>query len=101
MIVIYRMSNATYYFLKIFNLVKTKYAALPNILFDDEIVPELIQENFTALNIYQESIKWLANDERKDKLTRKFDVMHKELASHSASHGAEAIMELIRPIKNI
>ena len=101
MIVIYRMSNATYYFLKIFNLVKTKYAALPNILFDDEIVPELIQDNFTALNIYQESIKWLANDERKDKLTRKFDVMHKELASHSASHGAEAIMELIRPIKNI
>jgi lipid-A-disaccharide synthase len=101
MIVIYRMSNATYYLLKIFNLVKTKYAALPNILFDDEIVPELIQENFTALNIYQESIKWLANDERKDKLTRKFDVMHKELASHSASHGAEAIMELIRPIKNI
>ena len=101
MIVIYRMSNATYYLLKIFNLVKTKYAALPNILFDDEIVPELIQENFTALNIYQESIKWLANDERKDKLTRKFDVMHKELASYSASHGAEAIMELIRPIKNI
>ena len=101
MIVIYRMSNATYYFLKIFNLVKTKYAALPNILFDDEIVPELIQDNFTALNIYQESIKWLANDERKDKLIRKFDVMHKELASHSASHGAEAIMELIRPIKNI
>ena len=101
MIVIYRMSNATYYFLKIFNLVKTKYAALPNILFDDEIVPELIQDNFTALNIYQESIKWLANDERKDKLTRKFDVMHKELASHSASHGAEAIMELIRPVKNI
>ena len=100
MVVIYRMSNATYYFLKIFNLVKTKYAALPNILFDDEIVPELIQDNFTAKNIYQESIKWLSNSQRKDKLIRKFDVMHKKLASNSASHGAEAIMELITPIKN-
>ena len=38
--------------------------------------------------------------ERKDKLISKFDVMHKELASNSASHGAEAIMELITPIKN-
>ena len=100
MVVIYRMSNATYYFLKIFNLVKTKYAALPNILFDDEIVPELIQDNFTAKNIYQESIKWLSNSQRKDNLIRKFDVMHKKLASNSASHGAEAIMELITPIKN-
>ncbi|MBC8225607.1 MAG: lipid-A-disaccharide synthase [Gammaproteobacteria bacterium] len=100
MIVVYRMSNATYYFLKIFNLVKTKYAALPNILFDEEIVPELIQDNFTAKNIYQESIKWLSNSQRKDQLIGKFDVMHEKLASNSTSHGAEAIMELITPIKN-
>ncbi len=100
MIVVYRMSNATYYFLKIFNLVKTKYAALPNILFDDEIVPELIQDNFTPNNIYQESLKWLSNSQRKDKLISKFDLMHENLVSNSASHGAEAIMELITPIKN-
>ena len=100
MIVVYRMSNATYYFLKIFNLVKTKYAALPNILFDDEIVPELIQDNFTPNNIYQESLKWLSNSQRKDKLISKFDLMHENLVSNSTSHGAEAIMELITPIKN-
>ena len=100
MIVVYRMSNATYYFLKIFNLVKTKYAALPNILFDDEIVPELIQDNFTPNNIYQESLKWLSNSQRKDKLISKFDLMHEDLVSNSTSHGAEAIMELITPIKN-
>ena len=100
MIVVYRMSNATYYFLKIFNLVKTKYAALPNILFDDEIVPELIQDNFTPNNIYQESLKWLSNSQRKDKLISKFDLMHEDLVSNSTSHGAEAIMELITSIKN-
>jgi lipid-A-disaccharide synthase len=100
MIVVYRMSYATYYFLKIFNLVKTKYAALPNILFDDEIVPELIQDNFTPNNIYQESLKWLSNSQRKDKLISKFDLMHENLVSNSANHGAEVIMELITPIKN-
>ena len=85
MVVVYKMSNATYYFLKIFNLVKIKYAALPNILFDEEIVPELIQGNFTAKNVYQESINWLSNHERKSKLTKKFENMHKELASKSIS----------------
>jgi len=100
MVVVYKMSNATYYFLKIFNLVKIKYAALPNILFDEEIVPELIQGNFTAKNVYQESINWLSNHERKSKLTKKFENMHKELASKSISQSVSVIIELIGPIKN-
>jgi lipid-A-disaccharide synthase len=100
MVVVYKMSNATYYFLKIFNLVKIKYAALPNILFDEEIVPELIQGNFTAKNVHQESINWLSNHERKSKLTKKFENMHKELASKSISQSVSVIIELIGPIKN-
>ncbi len=42
-------------------LIKTKYISLPNLLANKEIVPELVQENFTAQKIAFIVNEWLAN----------------------------------------
>ena len=49
MVVVYQLNNMTYQIVK--RLVKVAYVALPNILANQAIVPELIQEQATGDNI--------------------------------------------------
>ena len=49
LIATYRMSNMTYRIVR--RLVRVRYGALPNLLADREIVPELLQEAATAENM--------------------------------------------------
>ena len=73
MIVAYRLSFISAIIARL--LVKTKYFAIPNILLDHELFPELMQNKATPENIVRETVSWLESDnEKKAETYRKMSV---------------------------
>ncbi|ACL70502.1 lipid-A-disaccharide synthase [Halothermothrix orenii] len=58
MVIVYRTSWSTYHLGKL--LVNLDYIGLPNIIADREIVPELLQQDVTADNIYREITNFMS-----------------------------------------
>ncbi len=56
--------------MKVLNIVKTEYAALPNILLGREIFPELIQNEVTSENIITKALEILNHQEGTDQTTK-------------------------------
>ncbi len=54
MVVVYRLSKGMEVEVKLLRIRRPKYVALPNILFDRTVVPELIQSEATPKNLRQE-----------------------------------------------
>lgn len=73
MVVAYRLSFISAIIARL--LVKTKYFAIPNILLDHELFPELMQDEATPENILREAVSWLESDnEKKSETYRKMSV---------------------------
>ncbi|MHB1678951.1 MAG: lipid-A-disaccharide synthase [bacterium] len=61
LIIVYYLNYFTYLIAKI--IVKVKDIGLINIIAGKRIVPELIESQFTPENVYNETVKYLKNDE--------------------------------------
>lgn len=61
MVVVYKLSKITFFFVK--RLVTVKYYSLPNLVLNKRVVPELIQNDCTAENMASE-LKPLLSDPR-------------------------------------
>ena len=94
-IVVYRMPSLSYYFLKVFNIVKTEYAALPNILLQRQIFPELIQNEVTPEKIMTKAIEILTHREGVDQTIKDLKELHSALKKNSALKSAEAIENIV------
>jgi lipid-A-disaccharide synthase len=67
MIVVYRLSPLTATLAK--PLVRTKFFGMVNLVADRQVVPELIQDDFTPERVVEEACKFLVNsDENHDKI---------------------------------
>ncbi|HBF09823.1 MAG TPA: lipid-A-disaccharide synthase [Gammaproteobacteria bacterium] len=75
-------------------LVKSKYIALPNILANQPLVPELIQRNATSAKIGPAVLDALEGRHR-TALIAEFARMHKTLAGGASVKAAAAIAELL------
>ena len=96
MVVVYKMSFISYWFLKIFKLVHTNFIALPNILLGKKIVPELIQDNASSEAIYAESLLWLSNQQKVIELQQQFDLLHSQLQQNASFLAASTIVEMLQ-----
>ena len=96
MVVVYKMSFISYWFLKIFKLVHTNYIALPNILLGKKIVPELIQDNASSEAIFAESLLWLSNHQKVIELQQQFDLLHSQLQQNASFLAASTIVEMLQ-----
>ncbi|KJR43900.1 lipid-A-disaccharide synthase [Candidatus Magnetoovum chiemensis] len=93
MIVIYKLSPITYKIAK--RLVKIKYVTLVNIIFDEQIVKELIQDNATPDNIAKE-IQKLLND--KQALEHILSYFHKLRKIYENKEPTLKVIEMIEQI---
>jgi len=66
MVVVYKLSNLTYFLLK--HLVSTPNIAMANIIAQKTVVPELIQFDMTPEKIAAEALGILRNEERSDSI---------------------------------
>jgi len=89
MIVAYKLSSFTFWLLK--KMVRSKFIALPNLLADKALVPELIQHDATANNIAHQVQHVLRNPKMQ---TEHFAYLRAQLAQNSSVKAAEAVLEL-------
>ena len=96
LIAFYRISPFTYYLGKKFVYVKNY--SIVNILLEQRVIPELIQHNFTAENLFLLSQEILENQERREQMIRSFQKMKEILGNYPTS--SLAAQELINLLKN-
>ena len=92
-VVIYKTSISTYLLGRQF--IKVKYLAMPNLLADQAIYPELIQSEANAENIYQAARDLLNNQSRRAAIKSQLQQVITTLGEPGASHrAARAILTL-------
>ena len=99
MVVVYKMSSLSYWFLKTFNIIHTEYIALPNILLGKKLVPELIQENASSKAIFAESLFWLSNHQKVIELEQQFHFLHSQLQQNASFLAATTIVKMLQQKK--
>jgi len=93
MVVAYRMAPLSWALVS--RLVKTPWAALPNILAGRALVPELIQDDATANNMTTALLPLLQGHSAALEQEQAFDALHGELALGFAQHAAEALLDML------
>jgi lipid-A-disaccharide synthase len=83
MVILYKASFITYAVAKM--LVKLKYIGLVNIIANDAVVPELLQYDLTAANIYRKVMEILEDGEQRNAMKRKFAGLRSLLGRSGAS----------------
>ena len=93
MVVAYRMSRLSYAMAK--RLVKTRWISLPNLIAQEDMVPELIQDQVTPERLHQALRPLLAHD--MTETMARFRQLHVGLARQASQRAAEAVLSLVRP----
>lgn len=105
-LVVYRVSNLTYAIGR--RLVKVKNYGMVNLIAGREIVPELIQANFTAENVVGQLRPLLADGERRTEMVSNLGEVRRSLrrvvdssGQTSLARAAEAIAEAISSFQTL
>jgi len=91
MVVGYKMKPFTFWLAK--KLVKTQYVSLPNILAGKQIVPELLQDDCTPVNIANHITTLLTSDNSSLKET--FLALHQQIRCQADEQAAKAVLDVI------
>jgi lipid-A-disaccharide synthase len=95
MVTAYKLSGLTYQMMKW--LYKAKYFALPNVLADEKLIPELLQDDVTPQTISELLLPMLtlqSGDEQQALIT-KFETLHESLKKDADVQSAAAVANLI------
>jgi lipid-A-disaccharide synthase len=83
MIIVYRLSWITYALARM--LVNVKHAGMVNIMAGKEVVPELIQADFTAERVVSKTRALLENREPRDRIVRELVTLREKLGTPGAA----------------
>jgi lipid-A-disaccharide synthase len=95
-VAMYKTSVATYAIAK--RIVKVKWIAMPNILANEEVLPEFVQSKATPGNIARAALELLNDGTRRNTVKAKLRSIAASLGAAGASRrAAEEIVRLIEP----
>lgn len=92
MVVGYRLAPLSYHIIR--RMISIPRIALPNILADEALVPELIQDALTPDGIRDALAAWLDDDARCLRYRAKARALHEGLRVDAAARAAQAVLEL-------
>jgi lipid-A-disaccharide synthase len=106
MVVGYRVSPVSYRIARVLNMLKTDVYSLPNILAraggmgdDIVLVPELMQDDFTADRLATETLALFHDSERRGAIVAAFEQLHValrgDLEGHAGDLAATAVAEFV------
>ncbi|MGE3845448.1 MAG: lipid-A-disaccharide synthase [Gammaproteobacteria bacterium] len=95
MVVGYRLAPLTYHIIR--RMVTIPRIALPNILAEDALVPELIQDELTPRRIGEALAAWLDDAPRREAYTARASEIHASLRCDAATRAAAAVLVLCPP----
>ena len=91
-ILLYKTSYLSWFLMKRF--VKVKYAGMPNIILNEELIPELLQKNLTSEKIINETKRFFNDNNYKKRLMSGYKKIINELGRPGASlRAAKNIIE--------
>jgi lipid-A-disaccharide synthase len=90
MVVVYKMATLSYYIVS--KLLHTPYIALPNLLANKRLVPELVQDNATVANVNSSILHAFATQ---DKNIQEFTKLHQSIKRNADVESAQAIHALL------
>jgi lipid-A-disaccharide synthase len=95
MVTAYKLSGLTYQMMRW--LYKAKYFALPNVLANEKLIPELLQDDVTPETIRSLLLPMLTatNGEDQQLLISKFETLHESLRKDADVQSATAVANLI------
>ena len=93
MVVGYRLSNLSYKVLS--RLVKVPWVALPNLLAQKGLVPELLQDDATPEALGAAVLERMENTDERERLQQAFSELHESLRQNADERAATAISELM------
>jgi lipid-A-disaccharide synthase len=95
MVVAYRLHWLTHWILKTFNLVKSPFISLANLVAGEELVPEYIQQQATPEALAQELEAILRSPERTAQVRQRAAEIHREMRRDASHKAAEAVLRLL------
>ncbi|WP_340679601.1 lipid-A-disaccharide synthase [Paraglaciecola sp.] len=93
MVTAYRLNKLTHLMMKW--LYKAKYFALPNVLADEKLIPELLQEEVNPQNIAELLLPMLKDQNVQQALHDKFMKLHLSLRKDADAQAANAVLSLL------
>jgi lipid-A-disaccharide synthase len=94
MVVAYRLAPVTYWLARLLNLVEVRHFALPNLLADEPLVPELLQGEVKADRLAGELLALLRSAPRRAHLHQSFSTIGDRLRRGASERAAHAVLEL-------
>jgi lipid-A-disaccharide synthase len=95
MVVGYRIAPLTHAIVKRLGLLKVDTYSLPNILAGRELVPELMQQDCTPLQLADAVLRWFHVPAAAATLVPRFRALHSELRRDASAQAADAVAELL------
>ena len=93
LIIFYKTSFISYLIFKTVSLVK--FIGLPNLIMEENVVPELVQNKFNTKNLTHEIIKILESQEIRDSQIEAFNLIEKKLSGKNATDNVFKIIDKI------
>jgi lipid-A-disaccharide synthase len=94
MVVAYRMNPVSFHIIR--SLVRVRYAALPNLICDAEVVPELLQDRCRPLALADATLRWLGDAAAMAALREEFARRHATLRCGASARAAAAVLAVAR-----
>jgi lipid-A-disaccharide synthase len=94
LIVSYKVSPLTALILK--RKLKSKFVALPNILLQEEIVPEILQDEATPMNLAKSFLNLYQDVKHKEYIKSKFYELHEKLKYNASFRASSEILEFLK-----
>ncbi|MEM7053097.1 MAG: lipid-A-disaccharide synthase [Pseudomonadota bacterium] len=91
MSVFYRLSPGSYWLAQ--RLVQTRWIALPNVLANDNLVPERLQQQAQAKTLAVDALCWLEQTHRAEVFRERAVQLHQQLACSAAQRAAAVLLE--------
>ena len=94
-IIFYKLNVFSYMIAK--RIIKTEFISLPNIIANKMIVPELMQDDFTAENLKTEVLKYLNDDEYYNDTVKELEKVADSIGEKGAGRKvAQAVLEYLK-----
>jgi lipid-A-disaccharide synthase len=95
MVVAYRLAPLTAWLIRRFNLLKTPYVAIANLLSEEMLAPEFLQEACQAESMGQAIVDLLDDPQQREVIANRYQQIHQHLRQDAAERAAELILDLI------
>lgn len=93
MVVAYRVAPLTHWVVRAFNMLKTPWYSLPNVLANERLVPELMQDDCNVDAMVQASMALWHDESRRTAMRERFAQLHQQLALNADEQAADAVWE--------